>query len=68
MTMLVISSTTQMLSPGSTRTCEATMKPYESLPISRTNLPLRSNWNSREPPCANGRAVPIVMVGWPVRV
>ena len=24
-----------------------------------TNFPLLSNWNSREPPCANGRAVPI---------
>ena len=68
MTMLVIWSTTQMLSFGSTRTWAANMKPYEFLPISRTNLPLRSNWNSREPLCAKGRALPIEMVGWPVRV
>src|SRR5215471_15799176 len=68
MTMLLISSTAQTLSEGSTRTWAAVMNPYVSLPISRTYLPVRSNWNIRELPCAKGRMVPMVTVGCPVRV
>ena len=41
---------------------------YEACPISPTYLPVLSNLNIREPPCANGRAVPSDKVGCPVRV
>ena len=63
MIMFDIWSTTQMLSCGSTFTFSANRKPYTPWPISPTYLPVLSNRNIREPPCANGRAVASESVG-----
>jgi len=43
-------------------------KAVDALADLRVNLPVRSNWNSRDPPCTNGRADASDIVGWLVRV
>src|ERR1035437_3031837 len=67
-TMLEPRSTTQIWSLASTRTACANRKPYTPSPISRTNLPVRSNSNRREPPCVKVRDAPHVALAPPVRV
>ena len=62
------SSTTQMLSRGSTRTTCANTNPYTPWPISRTNVPFAVNSNKRAPPRVKVLDPPSVAVAVPVRV
>ena len=68
MTMSVPSSTTQILSCGSTRTAWAIWKPYSPLPISRIKLPLGSNSKRREasPPRVYTKTSPLELRATPM--